>query len=303
MHVVFIGATKFGLRCLEKVFDTAECEVVGIVTAPARFSISHSPEGVTNVLHADFRPVAEARGVPLWVMKGRMTDEALVAKIKEWAPDFILVVGWYHMVPRVIRELALTGGLHASLLPDYSGGAPLVWAIINGEKKTGITFFVLEKGVDAGPIIGWAEETIRSDDTIASLYARIEEAGLRLLESHLPRIASGQVTFSPQDESRRRVMPQRSPADGEIDWDWPARKIYDFVRAQTKPYPGAFTFHKGRKVTVWTAKLCQATLGRDTGRQGPGTVVTSLGGAQGKGVVCGDGNVLLLAEVEVGGRR
>jgi len=300
MRLVFIGSTKFGLRCLKKTLGIAESEVVGVVTAPARFLISHSPQGVTNVLHADFRPVAEAHGTPVWVMEGKMADEALVARIREWAPDFILVVGWYHLVPRVIREVAPTGGLHASLLPDYSGGAPLVWAIINGEERTGITFFLFDGGVDTGPIIGQAEEPIYLSDTIATLYARIEDAGLRLLEEHLPRIARGQATFSPQDESRRRIMPQRSPADGEVDWGWPARRIYDFIRAQTKPYPGAFTFYMGQKITIWVAKLHDAPP-HASGEQAPGTVIASFDDSSEFRVVCGDGKELILADVEMGG--
>jgi len=155
------------------------------------------------------------------------------------------------MIPRKWRELAPAYGLHASLLPDYSGGAPLVWAMINGEKKTGITLFQMDEGVDSGPIAGQKEEPIHPDDTIATLYARIEERGLELLRGSLPQIASVTIKLQKQDENKRRVVPQRSPEDGQIDWTMDATYIDRFVRAQTKPYPGAFTTMDSKPLHIW----------------------------------------------------
>ena len=255
MRIVFIGASKFGLRCLEKVMTLPECEVAGILTNPETFSISYRPEGVKNVLHVDFRPLAKKHGIPVFVMKGKMSYPLLVKTIQKWEPDFILVVGWYHMVPKSIREIAFTAGLHASLLPDYSGGAPLVWAIINGETETGITFFQFSDAVDNGHIIGQAKEMISLSDTIFTLYSRIEDKGLQLLKIHLPEIARGEAVFTEQDESKRRIFPQRGPEDGKIEWNQPAKNIYNFIRAQTKPYPGAFTTYKGKKLIIWSSGL------------------------------------------------
>jgi methionyl-tRNA formyltransferase len=255
MKMVFIGASGFGLRCLKKVLTLPCCQVTGIVTNPANFVISYRPEGVINVLHVDFRPFAEEHGIPVHVMLGGMNSPELAETIKEWAPDFILVVGWYHMIPKVIRALAPTAGLHASLLPDYSGGAPLVWAIINGEEKAGISFFMMAEGVDNGDLIGQKAVPIRLNDNIRTLYAQIEQAGLELLAENLPKIAQNQCQPTPQDERKRRIMPQRRPEDGLIDWQWSAWQLYNFIRAQTRPYPGAFAFFKGHKVTIWEAKL------------------------------------------------
>ena len=295
MRLVFIGSSEFGLRCVEKCIALPEVDLVGIITNPEAFSISYSPNGVRNVRHADFLPFAEQYGIPLCSMTGKMTDESIVSRVKLWAPAFILVAGWYHMIPKVIREIAPTGGLHASLLPDYSGGAPLVWAIINGEKETGITFFLMDSGVDSGPIIGQVAESITPQDTIATLYERIEHCGVRLIQECLPKIARGEMSYTPQNESRRRVMPQRSPGDGEINWFWPAHRIYDFVRAQTKPYPGAFTFLDAEKVTVWTAGLP-----RDNPivRGSPGELIRiSADCKQALLICCGDGMVLSVSEV------
>jgi methionyl-tRNA formyltransferase len=251
MRIVFIGASSFGLRCLKEIISIPKCKVTGIVTNPETFSISYRPEGVKNVLHIDFKPLAQEMGIPIHVMENKMSNPALIEQIESWKPDFILVVGWYHMVPKNIRNIAPTAGLHASLLPDYSGGAPLVWAIINGEKKTGISLFIMDDGVDSGDIIGQVAERIFRSDTIATLYCRIEEKGIWLLKKYLPKIAKGSAAYTLQNENKRRVVPQRSPEDGLIDWNLSAKRIYDFVRAQTKPYPGAFTLIKGKKVSIW----------------------------------------------------
>ncbi len=255
MRVVFIGASKFGLRCLEKIAGMPDQKIVGIVTNREIFSISYNPQGVKNVLYADCLSFAEKQQTPFFVMKDRMTDPQLIQTVKDWSPDFILVVGWYHMVPKVIRAIAPVAGLHASLLPDYSGGAPLVWAIIHGEQKTGITFFMFGDGIDSGDIIAQKTEPIYLNDTIASLYARIERHGLYLLEEYLPKIAKKELVLTVQDNTKRRIMPQRKPDDGEIDWAWSSLQIYNFIRAQTKPYPGAFTFFGDERIMVWEAKL------------------------------------------------
>lgn len=251
MRLVFIGSSKFGLKCLEHIAELPGIDVVGIITNPENFSISYNPQGVRNVLHANFHFFALRKDIPLWNMNGNMSEPGLIGQLRNWAPEFILVVGWYHKIPKSILSMAPVGGLHASLLPDYSGGAPLVWAIMYGEEKTGISFFLMDDSIDSGPIIGQVAEPIYFEDTIATLYQRIEEAGLKLLEQYLPRIARGDLAATPQDETKRRLMPQRSPEDGEIDWDQPALNVYNFIRAQTKPYPGAFTFLGKSKLFIW----------------------------------------------------
>jgi methionyl-tRNA formyltransferase len=303
MRLVFIGSTQFGLRCLEGIIHLPEIEVVGIVTNPKVFSISFCPSGLNNVRHADFSPIAEEHGIPIWNMVGKMTDPSLIDKINEWKPDFILVAGWYHLIPKKILNIAPTAGLHASLLPDYSGCAPLVWAIINGEEKTGITLFLMDEGVDSGPIIGQKEEPIYFEDTIATLYARIEETGLRLLREQLPKIARGEASYTIQDESRRRLVSPRSPEDGEIDWNWPARRIYNFIRAQTKPYPGAFTFYNNKKLTIWKSRLPLSHETKPCDAPKAGTVFLDQHGSSELVVYCKDRTPLLLLELEFEGEE
>ena len=262
--IVFIGATKFGLSCLKLINSSPLYNVVGALTLPREFSISYRPAGVRNVLYADIKKYCVSQNIDCMIKHNRK-DPNLFKRIKALSPDLILVVGWYHVLTKPWLDLAPTYGLHASLLPNYSGGAPLVWAMINGEKKTGITLFKLvhfspkgmstEAQVDSGPMIGQLSTDIYPDDTIATLYDRIELLGLKLLKEHLPMIANGSAKLLPQDERGRRVFPQRSPEDGIIDWSLPALQIFNFIRAQTKPYPGAFTSYGQDKVTIWTIRL------------------------------------------------
>jgi methionyl-tRNA formyltransferase len=221
---------------------------------------------VTNVLYADIAGYAATHGLPVEILKIRMNEPGLLETVQTWKPDVFLVAGWYHMIPNRWRAVAPAYGLHASLLPDYSGGAPLVWAMINGEAKAGITLFQMDSGVDSGLIAGQAEEIIHPNDTIATLYSRIEERGLDLLRDFLPRLADGTFTLTPQDESKRRIFPQRSPEDGHIDWSQDARAIDRFIRAQTKPYPGAFGILEGERLTIWSADLDVCSPADEPGR-------------------------------------
>lgn len=258
MRVFFIGASKFGARCLETLISLAKSQpdliqVVGALTAPQTFSISYRPEGVKNVLHADISGICTSNDIPVMTITNGMNDQEILEGVKKLKPDCFIVCGWYHMLNKQWLAMAPAYGLHASLLPDYSGGAPLVWAIINDEKKTGISFFKFDTGIDNGDIVMQMETPIHEDDTIGTLYARIEDLGLSMVRQTLPDLARGTAKFTAQDHSQRRVFLQRTPEDGLIDWSKTTRCLYNFIRAQTKPYGGAFYHEDGKKVSIWRA--------------------------------------------------
>ena len=260
MRVVFVGSSEFSLKCLDLISSLESIDLVGVITNPSTFAISYSNAPVTNCLHSDLVAWSSERDVCCYQLNTKMNSPHLLEWVLDKAPDLFLVVGWYHLVPQSLRDIAPAIGLHASLLPDYSGGAPLVWAIINGEQKTGITLFKMDSGVDSGPIIGQAEEVILPSDTIRSLYDRIEKKGLQLLVKYLPIISSGKVEYQQQDSARRRIFPQRSPADGLINCRLDAWSIDRFIRAQTKPYPGAYLeLNDGSRLTIWEALPVSAT--------------------------------------------
>lgn len=258
MRIVFFGATALGYRCCEALLEMGQ-EVVGLFTIPREFPISYSPNApVTNVMHRDFHELGARHGLPVISVEGRMGQfEEQLAALR---PDLLIVIGWYYMIPAALRRLASHGcvGIHASLLPRYRGGAPLVWAMIEGETETGVSLFHFTDGVDDGDIIGQRRFAIGERDTIADLLARSEAAALDLVRTHVPQLADGTAPRIPQDHTQATTVPQRSPADGRIDWSWDAARIDRFIRAQTHPYPGAFTEIGGKCVRIWAADVSEA---------------------------------------------
>lgn len=257
MKIVFLGATAFSRELLGHLLENG-IKPVQLFTIPEEFSISYSEGKVKNYNYANLHELAAQAGIPSADVEStsgkRLTD--YYDELKTLEPDVILVMGWYYMVPKKIRELARYGawGIHASLLPRYAGGAPLVWAIINGEKETGVSLFRLDDGVDDGDIIAQQAFPIAEDDSIKEVYAKATEASKKILLKALQN--AGDIVFHPQDKNAIEVWPQRKPEDGEIDLDWPAEKIYNFIRAQSPPYPGAFIkTANGDKIYIDKARL------------------------------------------------
>lgn len=255
MRTVFFGATETGYRCCRRLVEIGE-EVVGIFTIAREFSTTYAREGrVRNVLYHDFHQLGRELGVPVVEVEnglgGRLGD------FLEMRPDFALAAGWYYMIPEAFRAAVSKGitALHASLLPAYRGGAPLVWAIINGQTEAGLSLFYLDGGVDSGDLVAQAKFSIGRQETIADVLIKAESASLALVEAYVPQIRLGTAPRTPQALRASRVYPQRSPRDGRIDWSWSAERIYDFVRAQTRPYPGSFTLLADRRVTIWRAAV------------------------------------------------
>jgi methionyl-tRNA formyltransferase len=256
MNYIFLGCTKFSGEILNHLISI-ERNPAAVFTIPEEFTISYSEEKVKNSNFFDFNPICQEMDVPLFEVDSApgksISDYAEV--ISEIQPDVILVMGWYYMVPKSIRNLSKHGawGIHASLLPDYAGGAPLVWAMINGEKKTGVSLFQLDSGVDDGDIIAQKEIQIDENDHIRHVYMKATEASKTILSEALSNLKN--ISYRKQNKDEIKVYPQRRPSDGEIDWSKSTEEITDFIRAQSKPYPGAFFIHQGKKVTIWDATI------------------------------------------------
>lgn len=258
MRVVYLGCTRFSEEILRHLISEG-ADIVAICSIPEYFRINYSSEPVKNTNFADLRKYSDELEIPHFEVNSvdgqRMSDH--LSELEKLQPDVILAMGWYYMVGKKVRSIAKYGawGIHASLLPKYAGGAPLVWAMIEGESETGVTLFRFDDGVDDGDIIAQARIPILESDTIREVYARATDESKRILSETL---ISGQFGFTPQDKSKIEVYPQRSPEDGEIDWSWEPQRIKNFIRAQTKPYPGAWTMIDGKKVTIWDAKIEKA---------------------------------------------
>jgi methionyl-tRNA formyltransferase len=181
--------------------------------------------------------------------------------------------------------------MHPTLLPRHRGRAPIPWAILSGLAKTGVTLFeITDATADSGPIVGRIEVPIAPDETAATLYERLALAHVELLRISMPLILSGSAPRIQQDARHASSWPKRAPLDGIIDWETRAPYLYDWVRAQTRPYPGAFTWLDDAKVVIWRAAPVQ--LDADVPA---GTIVERR--AEGPVVACGEGG-LLLEEIE-----
>jgi methionyl-tRNA formyltransferase len=199
-----------------------------------------------------FRSLAEtaaAEGVP--VRYGE--EEDLAAAVRALEPDLVLSFYYRHMIPVKVLSLAPRGALnlHGSLLPRLRGRAPLNWALVEGEKRIGVTLHHMVKAPDAGDIVAQRGWDIGPKDTAKDLFDRAVREARLLMEEAWPGIVAGTAPRIPQDESKATYRGRRTPEDGRIDWTAPAERIDGLVRAVTEPFPGAFTFLGGRKLMVW----------------------------------------------------
>jgi len=280
LGIAFVGCVTEGFRSLEHLLRRGE-RIQTIFTL--RDEIAAKTSGAMR-----FDELAERHGIPLVKVKN-INDPEPVERIRALAPDLVLVIGWTQLVKAEILRAPRYGciGFHASLLPQYRGRAPINWALINGESRTGNTMMLLEEGVDDGDILAQREIPIGIEDTCATLYEKVAESEFDMLDEVLPLIRAGQMPRRKQDPSRVSVMPKRRPEDGVIDWSRPARRLYDWVRALTHPYPGAFTDLDGRRVFVWKAALAPDA----TTNLGPGEVAV-----EGARLIAGTGDGYLHLE-------
>ncbi|MBI2791898.1 MAG: methionyl-tRNA formyltransferase [Gammaproteobacteria bacterium] len=254
---IFLGSTQFSRAILLSLIENNFIPEM-VFTIPAQFNISYSiDKPVKNYTHACLLDICVQNRIPLhFIEKNSKKIIDFEQEIKHLELDVILVAGWFYIIPQAIRQLATAGawGIHASLLPAYAGGAPLTWAIINGEKETGISLFRLENGIDDGDIIGQQKISIADTDSIKEVYAKAIDASKGLLLDTFRRFPN--VEYTIQNRENAKIYPQRTPDDGEIDLSKPAHELYDFIRAQSPPYPGAFIRTKdGKKLVIEKASI------------------------------------------------
>lgn len=185
------------------------------------------------------------------------TDSPSEEIVRGVNPDVIFSFYYRAMIDMKILDVAPLGAfnMHGSLLPKYRGRACVNWAVLNGETQAGVTLHHMTARADAGNIVGQEAVTIGTDETAHDVFMKIIPAAGRLLDRCLGDILAGNAEGTPQDESQATKFGRRTPADGLIDWTKSAREIHNLVRAVAKPFPGAFTFHNGKKIMVWKTRL------------------------------------------------
>lgn len=263
MRIVFIGCRNIGFECLGELLARRPHESVSVYT----LAESQAPQT------AGFRPFDELindTDISFHKVEDINSPE-VVERIKEDDPDLIIQVGWSQIIKDEILNIPKLGcvGFHSSLLPKYSGGSPVNWGIINGETEWGITFFYLEPDVDSGDIIAQKKFEITLEDTCKTVYDKATQGAMEILREYLSKIEAGTAPRIKQDESKATRCRRRKPEDGIIDWNKSAMELYNWVRALTHPYPGAFTYYKGNKLYIWEAGLSDI----DTKNIKPGQIV------------------------------
>jgi len=282
-RVAFMGSKASGLAALRVLARfVPRHDLVGIVAA----SDANDDRSVQKEMGA----AAAELGVPFVVAATGSDDAALAG----WRPDIIVVVGWYRLVALDRHPKTTFYGIHYSRLPAYRGSAPVVWQIIRGEPRIGVTLFRFESGVDNGGIVDQGSVDVATDDTIGDVLPRLDQEAVAILTRRLPDLLAGRVSLRTQNEAEATYCAPRRPSDGEIDWTAPAPRLHDFIRAQSHPYPGAFSWLKGKKVSIWRSQV-----GSRTWIGVPGTIVAHEDGAA--LVACGEGAVRVIsAQVEDG---
>lgn len=248
----------------------------------------------------DLSEAAKRTRIPILRVKN-INESHAITWISEKAPDILLVIGWTQLLkPELLRKPKFACfGFHASLLPKYRGRAPVNWAIINGETVTGNTMLVLEPEADSGDIVAQRTIPITDDDDCRTIYEKVGQTEVDMLAEILPMLQQGIFPRRKQDDSQSTVMPKRHPEDGRIDWHRATREVYNWIRALTDPYPGAFSVLDGHRVWIWAAREDNALANRN--RFKPGDVIQN---AQGWPLVAtGDGWIRVLEAQREGGPK
>ncbi len=206
-------------------------------------------------------------------------------------PEVIYSFYYRNLLPEAVIELAPLGAfnLHGSLLPKYRGRAPVNWMLVNGETTGGVTLHHMVARADAGDIVAQRAVEISNDDDALTLYKKIVPLGAAIIREYHPSIVAGKALRRQQDLNAGSYFGRRRPEDGRIDWQWPAPRIFNLVRAVTHPYPGAYCFVNGRKLYVW-----RAAVGQQSGVCGrPGSIVGNAGDGSIE-IAAGEGSVRLI---------
>ena len=251
-----MGTPEFAATSLKRLVDEGY-NIVAVVTTPDK------PAGRGQKMHeSDVKLMAKELGLPI-LQPEKLRDEAFLAAMRELQPDLGIVIA-FRMLPEVVWAMPKHGtfNLHASLLPEYRGAAPINWAIINGDKRTGVTTFLLNHEIDKGAIIGQEEVDILPEDNIGTLYDKLMNIGSGLVIETVERIASGDINPVEQmhiDESTLRPAPKIFKEDGRIDWSRNAEDIHNLVRGLS-PYPAAWSpiFKGGEEcgsVKIFTTRI------------------------------------------------
>jgi methionyl-tRNA formyltransferase len=291
LKLVFCGTPAFAVPSLRALLADSYFQVAAVVTQPDR------PRGRgKKTASSPVKDAALEAGVPVYQPE-KIKSESSLDYFKRLMPDVVVIIAYGQIIPASLIAIPRLGwiNLHGSLLPKYRGAAPINWAIINGEKVTGLTTMQIDLGLDTGPMLLKYQTGIGPDETALDLYAQLAEAGAPLIVETLKKLDRGEIAPTPQDNSQASLAPPLKKEDGRIDWFLPAPKIYDRIRG-LQPWPGAFTTFRGATCRIWGKPLKPVSAGGM-----PGIILPTQ--EDGLLVICGGSTVLHVEQVQIEGRN
>jgi methionyl-tRNA formyltransferase len=314
LRLVFMGTPELAATCLARLLVAPDSEVVAVVSQPDRPKGRHLQLAPTPV-----KQCALAAGIPV-LQPTKARDPGFLTALKALAPDLVVVAAYGQILPQALLEIPKHGCLnvHTSLLPRYRGAAPIQWALLNGDRETGVTIMKIVPELDAGDIVSTATTPITDEDDAQTLHDRLASLGAELLVNTLPGYVTGQIIPTPQPAAGVVQARKIRKEDGCVDWTRSAPEIWNQVRGLV-PWPGAFTHLPVVDVPQagLGAPTSSSASGPDRGRHGPllklwivrvetgqgkpGTVLSA--GAEGIVVGCGTGALRILELQREGGRR
>lgn len=288
--IIFMGTPDFSVPVLRQILKDGY-QVIGVVTQPDR------PVGRKRILTPPpVKVEAMKQGIPV-LQPEKIRQKEELDKVLALKPDLIVTAAFGQILPKELLDAPKYGciNVHASLLPELRGGAPMQYAILQGHKKTGITIMYMAEKLDAGDIITQVEVPITEEDTLGTLHDKLSEAGAKLLAETLPPFLQGKLTARPQDETQATYAPTIKREQEKIDWTKTGEDIYNHVRA-LNPYPGAYTLLDGKTLKLW--KTEKKTIGQAAE---PGTVVQI--NSDSITVATGNQTALKLIEIQPSGKK
>lgn len=291
MRIVFMGTPEFAVPSLRALVEAGH-DVCGVFTQPDKPVGRHQ----NRFQPSPVKEYALSAGLAVY-QPAKMRDGEALAILRELKPQLIAVAAYGKILPPDILALPELGcvNVHSSLLPAYRGAAPINWAILNGEERTGVTIMYMAEGLDTGDILSQAAVQIGPDENAQELTARLARLGAELLVKTVEEIAAGNAAPIPQDDSLSCYAPMLSRELSPVDWTKPARAIHCQVRG-LYPWPAATA-----EMDAVRCKLLRTRLTGEISDLGPGAVLQA--DKRGFRVVCGDGGVLEVLEVQPDGKK
>lgn len=249
MRIVFMGTPDFSVPTLECLIQSSH-QVIGVVTQPDK------PKGRGKEIQMS--PVKETAlrcGIPVY-QPVRARDEAFVEEMRALKPDVMVVIAFGQILPKELLEVPKYGciNIHASLLPAYRGAAPIQWAVINGDRETGITTMMMDVGMDTGDMLEKTVVELDEKETGGSLFDRLSLLGGELILSTLEKLEQGTLVRTPQDHEKATYVKKIPKSLGDIDWTMDAAAIERLIRG-LNPWPSAYTRLNGKMLKIWEAQV------------------------------------------------